>query len=429
MTVDHDALAALFRPASPAFQANPYPVYRRLQREAPVLYRPHADDWVVTGYEAVEALLKHPLMRPQAAREPSPPACPFSTGQQVAPLRGSSGTLMPDLAGAEAHARLKAAVQALLAPREVAPLRGRLEAQAEALVAALKPKDTFDVVHDVALPFTLGALSSLLGIPDEDHAAIHGWVLPLLASQDAAPPDPRRTRMKAHMAQLALDAYCRRLLDARRHGERDDYTQRLLAGEAEGTLTALEVRGLLATLLLSGYESSRHAVALAVYTLLRHPRQLALLRATPALLGTAVEEVLRYASPVQSRSLTARGPIAVGAHTLRAGQRVHLILAAANRDPACFDDPDRFDLRRRPNRHLTFGVGSYHCPGFALARLEMEVALHTLLAQLPDLELAEAPALHAAYHVRGFEQLIVRSGAGKGQGGAGRHAAVEKCAR
>lgn len=432
--------AADFRPELASFRIDPYPVYARLQAESPVVFRPDHNDWIITGYRDVRALLLEPALRGGAAQapdagsggpEPDAEAADHGASREaagesaaIAGRSGSDGTaevrrlnrylrransgMLLNLS-TEPHARVKAALRTLFAGEELAALRPRVQALAQELVARRLAAGRIDVVKDLAVPLAFGVASDLVGIPEPDNERVRGWVRDFGWSIDLATAGSRRVRLRGQMALLALHGYTRQLLTERRGRARADLIGRMLELEAPGgELSFAEIHANATLLLLAGYENCQNMIALATYLLLTHPDQLALLQSRPGLIDTAVEEFFRFGSPVQCTSHVARRSIALGEHLIGEGTLVHTVIAAANRDPAPFEKPDRFDVGRQPNSHLTFGAGGHYCLGFGLARLEIGAAIGALVAMLADMRLAEPePEWLELYNMRGFKRLDV----------------------
>ncbi|MDQ5854280.1 MAG: cytochrome P450, partial [Chloroflexota bacterium] len=214
---------------------------------------------------------------------------------------------------------------------------------------------------------------------------------------------------RASRAAVALTAYLRTFIEQRRRQPQGDLLSALImAEEGGGRLSEDELYATVALLLVAGHETTVNLIGNGVLALLRHPDQLRRLRDEPGLIRTAVEELLRYDSPVQATSRVARTDLEIGGHTIRAGQQVSFLLGAANHDPARFAAPERLDIGRDPNPHLAFGSGIHYCLGAPLARLEGQIAINTLVQRFPELALAsERPGHRDNYVLRGLRRLQV----------------------
>jgi cytochrome P450 PksS len=303
---------------------------------------------------------------------------------------------------------LRTLVSKAFTPRTVALLRERVQRTCDELLDAAAATGRLEVVGGLALPLPLTVIADLLGIPGEDRRRFYAWSTRLAAATSGAVAD----LLRVLPTLWSSVRYLRGLVRRRRTRPGDDLVSALLrAEEADDRLTEDEVIGLVALLLVAGYETTMSLIAVGTLALLQNPGQRDLLRQNPALAEPAVEELLRFTSPADVATLRiAREDVHVGATTLPRGDIVLASLASANRDESQFTDPDTLDLTREPNRHLAFGLGAHFCLGAPLARLEGQVALTTLVRRFPGLRLAERPdALRwrRALLFRGLERLPV----------------------
>jgi cytochrome P450 len=380
--------AAIVAPdvASPQFKADPYPFYARLRAEAPAFRltlpggRPA---WLVTRYDDEAALLrderfvKNQRAVPSDAGRPQPPWVP----NILRPLANNMLDLDPP-----DHTRLRALVHQAFTPRRVEQLHGRIETLAGDLLAAAHGQGggAFDLLADFALPLPVTVIGDLLGIPPGDRHRFHRWsarIVSITSPRDALWAIPHA---------LAFMRYLRRLFRRRRAEPTDDLLTALLQAEAAGDrLSEDELLAMVFLLLVAGHETTVNLIASGTLALLEHPQELARLRDNPRLIRPAVEELLRFTSPVEiATERYAREPVTIAGETLRPGDLALAVLGAANRDAAQFPSPDTLDLGREPNRHLAFGQGWHYCLGAPLARLEGQIAFETILRRLPDLRLA-----------------------------------------
>lgn len=307
------------------------------------------------------------------------------------------------------HTRLRGLVNKAFTPRRVERMRARVEAMAAELIDKVRTRSEWDVIESYALPLPSAVIAELLGIPPADRQRFHAWTWPIARAIDVDAYSDEGILRAAADATGQVVAYLREIVAERRRAPADDLISALVAAEDHGSqLDEEELLSLCVLLLGSGHETTVGLIGLSVYLLLTHPEELAALRAEPDLAASAVEEVLRYESPVQTTRRIAFEDVALDGHLIRRGQHVTVWLAAANRDPEAFPDPDRFDIRRGA-RGLTFSQGIHYCVGAPLARMEGEVALRTLLAALPDLSLERAEWSDSTLF-RGFASLHVRNG-------------------
>jgi cytochrome P450 len=350
--------------ADPMIRADPYPLLDQLREASPL---PLLDGMLVVAARHGEcaAVLREPNASAERYRSVlSPPGI----------KRGGLSFLVLDPPD---HTRLRRLVSAAFTPRVVAGLRPRIVEIVETLLARVAGEGRMDVVADLAYPLPVRVISELLGVPADDHEQFREWSAQLARALDPqlADPDPQRTAAGA-AAREEFNRYFSRLIAARRDHPADDLLSLLIQAEAEGDkLTEEELLATCVLLLVAGHETTANLIANAILALLRHPYQLDLLRARPDLVDNCVEETLRYDAPVQLTSRAARGPLPVGSVVVPDGGMVLLLLAAANRDPQVFADPDRFDITRRTVGHLAFAAGPHFCLGAGLARLESAVAL------------------------------------------------------
>ena len=361
---------------SPAHKADPYPFYARLRAEAPV-HRVTLPDgqtaWLVSRYDDVASVLKddrfakdkyNALTPEQAGKQPWVPA-------MFKPLtRNMLDRDPPD------HARLRALVQRAFTPRLVEHMRPRVQALADGLLDGLRGKAEFDLIRDYALPIPVTVIADMLGVTPGDRHNFHRWSRAIVS---ADPSGPRMLLVVPHV--WAFLRYIRRLVRAKRAAPADDLLTALVGAEEAGDrLTEDELVAMTFLLLVAGHETTVNLIGNGVLALLGHPDQCARLRDEPPLIGPAVEELLRFAGPLETATERfAREDVSVAGVTIPRGALVYAALASANRDGRQFPDPDRLDLGRDPNRHLAFGLGPHFCLGAPLARLEGQVALGTLV--------------------------------------------------
>ncbi|MEV6838598.1 cytochrome P450 [Streptomyces sp. NPDC051133] len=360
------------------FTANPYPAFAALRSRGPVHHVrfPTGDEsWLVVGHEEVRAAFADPRLRNDVRH-----SADFVDDGLYSVGRNMLQVDPPD------HTRLRTLVAREFTARRVQALGPRVQEAAGALLDAVAADGRADLVAAYAYPLPLTIICELLGVPDADRAAFRAWSTKVVALDDPEQSARASQEMAAYLAGLADEK--RRLRDA----AESDLLHALVRthdGDGADRLTPEELLGMAFLLLVAGHETTVNLIANAVQLLLGHPGQLAALRADPELLKGAVEETLRFESPAPAGTYryTAE-PVALGGVRIPAGARVVLSIAAANRDPAAFHNPERFDIRRDPSAtraHLAFGHGLHHCLGAPLARLEATLALRVLLDRFPGL--------------------------------------------
>jgi len=315
------------------------------------------------------------------------------------------------------HTRLRRLVNAAFKPAVVQALRTRVAAITAELLAALPEGDdaTFDLMPTLAQPLPVRVICDVLGLPADDFAQTKQWADALALIVE--PVIRRADRVAADSAAIEMVEYLRAHIARHRAvGERDDLLGTLVAAHDadHGALSEDELLGNLILLFVAGHETTTNLLGNGLLTLLRHPQALARLRADPQAMPGAVDEMLRYESSVNMVVRHVVEPYAIGDSVVPSGDAILFMTGAANRDPAVFADPDRFDIARSPNPHLAFGAGIHYCVGAPLARLEAEVAFEQLLRHRPALALArpdEAPAWRKLINLRGLETLPLRNAA------------------
>lgn len=395
--------------ASPRFKANPYPFYARLRNEAPVwrtTLRDRRMAWLVTRYEDVAGVLKDRTFAkdPLNAMDPEQRAkTPWVPGF-LKPLERN----MLDLDDPD-HARLRALVSKAFTLRLVERLRGRIESLCEELLDAMERKGGrkggAELVADYALPLPATVIAELLGVPAEDHAKFHRWSSRVVSISSS------RDMMRALPAALAFVRYLRKMFERRRIHPKDDLMTALVRAEEAGDkLSEDELLAMGFLLLVAGHETTVNLIASGTLALLENPDQMEKLKEDPSLIGPAVEELLRYTSPVEmATERYAREDVEVAGTTIPRGELVLAVLGSANRDEGHFEDPDALDLARDPNRHLAFGRGGvHHCLGAPLARMEGQIAVGAFLRRFPEASLAVRPDLlrwRRGLFLRGLKRL------------------------
>lgn len=389
-----------FNPMDPAFVADPYPTYQRLRAEDPVHHSP-LGFWVLTRYEDVVAALRDPRLAKEAIAA-------FVAARFGAPVPAMGLSMLdrdpPD------HTRLRSLVSKAFTPRVVEGLRPRIQQIVDGLLARVEGAGSMDLIEELAYPIPVIVICEMLGVPVEDHERFKGWSLDIARGLDSVllPPDSEVPR-RSIAARTALAGYFRELIARRRAAPRADMLSELIAAEEAGD--RLSENELLATcilLLIAGHETTVNLIGNGTLALLRHPDQLRRLRANPGLIGTAVEELLRYDGPVQRTARIPSEDVVIGGRTITRGEMVMPFIGAADRDPAQFPEPDRLDITRADNRHIAFGWGIHFCLGAPLARVEGQIAINTLLQRLPKLALATGtPEFRQSLTLRGLKSLPV----------------------
>jgi cytochrome P450 len=396
-----------YEPGSPAFIADPYPVFARLRADHPVILDAATDQWLVSRFADVGALLRdrrlgrsyvHVATHEDFGRTP-PPAW-------QAPFHDSLRVQLIDMEPPD-HTRLRRLVSTAFTPRTVEGLRPRVTELVDGLVGAARERGEFDLLADVIERLPVAVIAELLGIPAADRPLLRPWSadMTLMFELDRSEDDERR----AVRATVEFSDYLRGVVRERRRSPGDDLLSQLVqVGEGGDRLSEDELIATAILLLNAGHEASVNGAANAWWTLFRHPDALAALRADPGLVPTAVEELLRYDTPAPMFERWVLEEIELHGVTIPRGQEVALLFASANRDAARLADPDSLVLDRSPNPHLSFGAGIHYCLGAPLARLELAILFRAILERMPTLEVVAEPAWKPRFVLRGLQALPVR---------------------
>src|SRR5512144_947924 len=303
------------------------------------------------------------------------------------------------------HMRLRKLASKAFTPRTVERLRPRVEQLVDELLDRVEP-ESFELIRDFAEPLPVTVIAELLGVPASDRELFRGWTRDLVDNPGLTIDDPERLR-RSQEVMRELDTYIGGLVADRRRQPREDLIGALVAAEEEGDrLTEPELIGVCVLLLIAGHETTVNLIGNGMLALLRHPDQLRRLRTDPSLTESAVEEMLRYDSPVQGQLRAVTQDLKLRDVTLRRNDVVIPMFGAANRDPEVFPNPNEFDIGRTDNRHLAFGQGIHFCLGAPLARLEAHIAIPALLRRFPAIELrTERPRWRLSWIARGLEEL------------------------
>lgn len=400
-------MALQFNPADPATNADPFPLFRRLQDEDPVHWSDRVKGWNITRYDDVRAIALDRAMSADRVR-PFFDVLPSEEQRRLADL-GHYLTLWAVFKDPPDHTRLRGLMNRAFTPRAVEALRPNIERIVDDLIDAIVARGSADLIADFAYPLPASVIMDMLGVPRSDLGVMKVWSddIALFVGIARATPDKY---VKAQAGTREMAAYFRRLVAERRKAPREDMISALIAAEEQAQhLTEDEIVATCILLLFAGHETTANLIGNGVLAFLRHPGELAKLRARPELAESAVEECLRYDGPSGALARVVAVAHEMGGRPLKAGERVYAWMNAANRDPRRFADPDRFDIERPDNRHLTFGHGAHFCLGAPLARLEAQIAFPRLFERLQGLELTtEKFEWIDSLILRGVKKLPVR---------------------
>jgi pimeloyl-[acyl-carrier protein] synthase len=376
---------ATWNPLDRRYFSNPYPLYRHLREHDPIHRSRLMDGFVFSRHEDISALLRDSRLSADHRNRRS------YGKQRDAAIRAGlidpESTDTPSLPGLDPpdHTRLRALVSRAFTPRAVEALRPRIEALVEETLDRMPGLET-DVIAHLAVPLPVTVIAEMLGVPVEDRERFKAWSDAVSTEGAEASRDELRA---ASRAGEELDAYIAEIGAERKAQPREDLISALVAAEEAGDrLSMAEVHSIVGLLLVAGNETTTSLIGNGIRMFCRHPDQWARLRADPSLVGNAVEELLRFDSPVQITSRVVMEPFEHGGRQLKKGQQLLLLLGAANRDPAVFERPNRLDIGRENARsHLAFSQGIHYCLGAPLARLEGEIVFRALARRFERMEL------------------------------------------
>ena len=389
-----------FNPIDPAFRDNPYPHYPALLAGPPRKFNVFIPTTLVARYDDCLAVL-----RDHEHFSSRPPAMLQQLRAEFGPFAGATTMLDSD---PPVHTRLRRLVSRAFTPRRIKDIEPRIRAIANELLDRIARKGSFDLMDEFAGPLPVIVIAEMLGVPPEEHAQFKTWSNQIIEGgrgsfRGAAPEE----QVKATSQELR--AYLANQIERRRREPGDDLITALVQAHDEGgALAADELLAFVVLLLLAGNETTTNLIGNGTLAMMRHPDQFSRLRGDLSLMPTAIDEMLRFDSPVQSTVRTCAAATNVGGTEVAAGELVFVILAAANHDPRRFPNPEAFEVARTPNDHLAFGEGIHFCLGANLARLEGAIAISSMLERFPKLRRADPDAplqYRGSYLLRGLKTL------------------------
>ncbi|MGY5116870.1 cytochrome P450 [Streptomyces sp. 900105755] len=400
---------AAFDPWDPDFLADPYPAYAELRARGRVQYFEPTNQWLVPHHADVSALLRdrrlgrtyqHRFTHEDFGRSaPAPEHEPFHTLND----HGMLDLEPPD------HTRIRRLVSKAFTPRTVERLQPYVARLAGELVDGLVRSGGGDLLTDVAEPLPVAVIAEMLGIPEADRAPLRPWSADICGMYELNPSED--TAAKAVRASVEFSDYLRELIAERRKEPGDDLISGLIEAHDEGDrLTEQEMISTAVLLLNAGHEATVNATVNGWYALFRNPAQLAALRADHSLVPTAIEELMRYDTPLQLFERWVLDEIEIDGTAIPRGAEIAMLFGSANHDPAVFHNPGLLDLTRRDNPHISFSAGIHYCIGAPLARLELAASMTALLERAPTLTLFAEPKRKPNFVIRGLEGLSVEAG-------------------
>jgi len=375
----NDLNLSLLRMLDPDVIANPHRMYHALRQYDPVHWDPYMHAWVVTSYQEVVNV----LMYYSADRTPPLDYLDQLGLEFMKPFAEVMLEQMMFMDGAK-HARLRGLCASAFTPRRVESLRTIVREVADRLIDQFIDNGHFDIVREFANPLPAIVTAKLLGVPEEDHAQLHAWVLDIAEVLGNFQHHPDRVAEIVNSLR-ALKNYVAAQMEIQRESPNGGLIHSLMAAEVDGNrLSEEEVIANTIITLIGGHETTTNLIASGFLSLLKNEEAYHQLKDRPEIMGSAVEELLRLESPVQHTARIAPSDMTLGGKTIKKGSRVVAVLAAANRDPNRFPNPDQMDLQRLDNRHVAFGWAAHFCFGAPLARLEGQIAFVTLLKRLGE---------------------------------------------
>ncbi|MBY8841841.1 cytochrome P450 [Streptomyces sp. SP2-10] len=398
-----------FDPWDPEFLADPYPAYAELRARGRVIRYEPTDQWLVPHHADVSALLRdrrlgrtyqHRFTHEEFGRT-APPA-------EQEPFHTLNDHGMLDLEPPD-HTRIRRLVSKAFTPRTVERLKPYVHGLANELVGRLVEAGGGDLLTDVAEPLPVAVIAEMLGIPEADRGPLRPWSAAICGMYELNPP--KDTAARAVRASVEFSDYLRRLIAERRKEPGEDLISGLIAAHDEGDrLTEQEMISTAVLLLNAGHEATVNATVNGWYALFRNPGRLADLRADHSLVPSAVEELMRYDTPLQLFERWVLDDIEIDGTTIPRGAEIAMLFGSANHDPEVFRDPGRLDLTREDNPHISFSAGIHYCIGAPLARIELAASMTALLERAPTLTLTAEPPRKPNFVIRGLENLPVELG-------------------
>jgi unspecific monooxygenase len=397
----------LFSPHDPAFVANPYPAYAELRDRGRIHYNEATNQWIVPHHKDVDALLRdrrfgRTYLHLATHADMGRPEDHEEAGEFWKLIRdGILDMEPPD------HTRVRRLVAKAFSPRMVQSLRERIQAMTEGLADRLSDEKEADLIATVAEPLPVNVIAELLGIPVGDRHHLRPWSADICRMYELDPTD--EDARVASRAAVEFSSYLRDLIRERRASPTRDLIGELVQVVDQGDrLTEDEMIGTCVLLLNAGHEATVNVTGNGWWALFRNPEELKRLRDDPSLVRTAIEELMRFDTPLQMFERWVLEDVELFGLKVPKGQELALLFGSANRDPAVFDRPDELDVGRHPNPHMSFGAGIHFCIGAPLARVELEASFATILRRFPGMELVEEPEWKPGYIIRGLKELRVR---------------------
>jgi cytochrome P450 len=396
-----------FDPHDVGFIANPYPAYSRLREAGPIHYFEGTNQWIVPRYEDVNRLLRdrrfgrtyhHLATHEEMGRPPEP--------EWHAPFWDLIRAGILDMEPPD-HPRVRKLVAKAFTPRRVEELRPYVQGIMDGMVERVAGAGEFDLIKEIAEPLPVTVIAELLGVPESDRHLLRPWSAEICRMYELNPTD--EDARAAVTASQEFSAYLRELSRSRRREPKEDLISALTQVVEEGKkLTEQELIGTCVLILNAGHEATVNVTGNGWWSLFRNPDQLRRLREDHSLVPRAVEELMRFDTPLQMFERWVLEDVEIHGQQVARGQELALLFGSANHDPEGFERPDELDVAREHNPHMSFGAGIHFCLGAPLARIELQTSFGTLLRRLPEIGLVEEPEWKPNYIIRGLRELRIR---------------------
>lgn len=399
-------------PTDAEFIQNPYPYYKTLREREPVFWSPSRNWWILTRYGDVQLSYRdsrlsdryEPRLHQILNMAPAKLHCPVSG--LLDRLQLSQGSWLPGL-NPPKHTHMRRLFNEGFTPTRIQKLRGYIEELCNSLIDKAIQRGHFELISDYAFPIPFTVIAKLIGLPTEDLPMISQWCKDSIPISDlAAKPEDRK---QAEQVMETFTEYLIPFIKQRRKDPKDDFLSDMVATDPKGfRLTDRQAAANGAMFTSAGFETTVGLLGNGMLALLRNEEQLRLLRDSPSLIDSAVEELLRFDSPVQFHIKTVSEQLQLGGKTLKPGEQILTLIGSANRDPDTFEEPDKLDIQRKNNKHLSFGSGIHYCIGANLSRLEAQIGINLLVQRLPNLRLSSEKIVYKThFKPRSLEALPV----------------------
>jgi cytochrome P450 len=394
---------SLYHLLDPQVLANPYPLFDRLRTEDPVHWDPYLHAWIVTRYADVVKV----LMEFSAERTPTPERLEELGMGELSPVAKMMVEQMLFL-DPPSHTRIRSLASFAFTPQRVAVLRDHIRELVKVMFEAVESKGSMDLLADLGEPLPCRVAAEMLGVPSEDATQLKRWSDDFAEMLGNFQHNPERASRARRAVEEMTEYFGSAIEEIKRH-PREGLIQSFLNAEVNGDrFTVAEVIANTVVTMVGGMETTTNLIANGTLTLLRNPEEFATLKSDHSLVPSAIEEMLRFEPPSQHTGRLAPYDLELGGKQIRKNQAVIAVMAAGNRDPERFPDPNRFDITRKDNRHLSFGWAAHFCFGAALARIEGQAALEGILQRIPNLKLAqESLEWRTNLGLRGLKELRV----------------------